>query len=247
MLVATLLYASAASGAHRILVPIYSPFGIVGAYGSVWLTELSILNTTTERAVISNYYPWCGPVTCIPVEFPPGVQTSHGYITSAWNKPAAVLFIDDQFANHFAFQLRVRDTSRVAEGYGTWFPVVDEADFRRAVLHLLDIPIAPRYRHMLRVYSMDAPGESTVRVRIHATSAVPTAGPDPIIAEKVLALSSLFPHYAELADLAALAGEQPPERFRVSIEPEGDFHIWGMVSVTNNDTQQVTAIFPASH
>ena len=115
-------------------------------------------------------------------------------------------------------------------------PIVHERDFR-VRLRFLNVPIDNRYRAMLRVWSIGEfpqvvasvepftalpfaltriPGTSMWFGSVDVTSLLPTAIDNP-------AVVTVFPS-------AVTTLPFPP--------------IWGMLSLTNNDTQQVTIISP---
>lgn len=250
--VATSLHAQSL---ERFLVPVYLPGSVRGAFGSVWVSELRILNSGSAAAPIENYGPLC-PFDCLPPALPPAVSIRGEDIRGLHSDgpPAALLLVKPEHAAQFAFQLHVRDTSRVAQGWGTWLPVVHESQAVAGTLHLLSIPVRPEYRHMLRVYSFSQLPGQRVRVRLFGSRApddrspqpVPTA-PDPLLAEFFLDLrtgSHTQPAYAEDAFFLSRGASAQYDEVRIAVEPVGQFPLWAMVSITNNVTQEVTAILP---
>lgn len=250
-----LLAAGNVAAAQRFLVPIHLIDPVDGAYGSRWVSELTILNIGTTAAYIENYGD-CGPISgpCFaPIE--PGVSETGGRIRNialGYGVPAALLTIDDQYVDQLALQSRVRDTSRGQQNWGTWIPVVPETAAVRGPVALLDIPVIEGYRQTLRVYSFERGANRAVRVRIYGpVNADPHKPPthDPLLADVVVPMSfaeraGAMPNYAEIGNLATLPGLTGYEKVWVSIEPVGSFGIWGMVSVTNNTTQEITMIVP---
>jgi len=120
---------------------------------------------------------------------------------------------------------------------------------------LLDIPLSSGFRQTLRVYSFDVAAGRTVRVRVYG--AVPLdprnpssyTEPNPLLREIVVPLrySPGFdgtPLYAELGDLAATLGITGYDKIWMTIEPEGAFGVWSMLSITNNTTHEITMIMP---
>ena len=237
---------------ERFLVPVYLAGPTPGAFGSVWVSELRILNAGATNAAIENFGVMNQTGLFTPETLPPNVEIAGRRVNNAVSvaNPGALLLVRSEFADQLAFQARVRDTSREAQGWGTWLPVVHESAASTSPLHLLDIPVDPRYRQMLRVYSFDRTAGRAVRVRVYATrenAQFPTSS-DSLINEVSLPLqvigSEAQPSYAQIADLAFLPGIAGHNRVRVTIEPQGDFGIWAMVSITNNVTQEVTMIVP---
>ncbi|MGH7927819.1 MAG: hypothetical protein ACREQV_08505 [Candidatus Binatia bacterium] len=247
-----LLLVPQAQASERFLVPIYLPGAIPGAFGSQWVSELQILNTGDSQAVIENYGPGCTFPPCAPALLPPGISIPGTSVRDLVVNgiPGALLFVESQFADQLVFQLRARDISRSTESWGTWFPVVHESAAGETI-HLLDIPVKPQFRTMLRVYSFaDTVGQSA-RVRVFGTDPellfpYPMT-PDPLLAEFVLPLrtgTSAQPAYAEYFDLTEFADDGDWSAVRVEVTAETSLPIWAMVTITNNETQEVTAVMP---
>jgi hypothetical protein len=243
---------------QRFLVPIHLLEPVNGAFGSRWVSELTVLNVGPETASIQNYGacpPTGGP--CV-VPLAPGVSETGGPIRGVvfgYGIPAAMLIVEDRYVDQLVFQSRVRDISRSAESWGAWIPVVPESAAVRGPVALLDVPVHPGYRQTLRVYSFDIAADRSVRVRVYG--AVPAdpqnpasyEQPNPLLAEVTLPLrygagSEALPLYAEIGNLATVPGLSGHDKVWLTIEPHGSFGVWGMVSVTNNTTQEITMIVP---
>ncbi|HUP47935.1 MAG TPA: hypothetical protein VNA04_04010 [Thermoanaerobaculia bacterium] len=240
-----------AQGIERFLVPVYLSGPTPGAFGSVWTSELRILNTGTTDAVIENFGLMNQTGLFTPETLPSGVEIAGRRLNNAVSvaNPGALLLVRSEFAEQLRFQSRVRDTSREGQGWGTWIPVVHESA-ARGVLHLLDVPVDPRYRQMLRVYSFDRVAGRSVRIRLYATreNAQFPSTADPIVSELVLPLQVIGgdaqPAYAQISDVSTLPGVAGQNRVRITIQTEGSFGVWSMASITNNVTQEVTMIVP---
>lgn len=252
-------FSTALLAARRFLVPIYLPDPVPGAFGSLWASELTVLNTGAGSAVIQNYG-ICPPVNaeCI---FPlaPGVSMTSGRIRDlsfGTGIPAAVLTVDDQYADQLTFTSRVRDIAASATSWGAWIPIVPETATVHGPSSLLDVPVHSAYRQTLRVYSFDTAAPSpVVRVRVYATipgdpeNPASYEQPNPVIADLLLplrhaVLSPASPLYGEIGNLAVLPGVAGHENVWLTIEPQGALGVWAMVSVTNNTSQEVTMILP---
>jgi hypothetical protein len=149
----------------------------------------------------------------------------------------------------------VRDLSRHTHSWGTWLPVVPESAAVRGPLTLLDVPITAGFRQTLRVYSFDIANGRSVRVRVYGAAPPDPADPatytqpNPLLGETVLPLRRAeglraSPLYAEIGNIATIADVTGYEKVWLTIEPEGAFGVWGMVSITNNTTQEVTMMMP---
>ena len=243
------------SAEQRFLVPIYVPAPMPGAFGSRWESTFTVLNTGAEIAYIDNYGSCRIGAPCIIPIYPKTTYTgdaiSGGFADSI---PAAIVFVDDQYADQLEFQARVRDVSRSAESAGVWVPVLHESEMVRGPVTLLDVPTTAGFRSTLRIYSLDhAPGRS-VRVSVYGVVPPDPQDPDPptppdrLLAEFSVPLYyspgfSGIPLYAQ-TDLVSLPGVAGYDNAWVSIEPEGEFGVWALISITNNSTQEVTAVFP---
>ncbi len=236
---------------ERVLVPIYVPSPIPGAFGSQWVSDFRIHNASDRPVTIENFGPGCHFDPCPPGGVPARTTISGAFVRSIylddWN-PGAVLKVNRAGLDDLVFQLRVRDISRSAEGWGTWTPVIRESAAAPGVVHLLNIPVEEGYRLMLRVYSFGEPGR--VHVRMFGTAndplALPTT-PDPLLAQfflDVLSLGSSDPGYAQFAELLDMAQGTGLHLVRLEIIPENELLVWAMVSITNNTTQQVTGVYP---
>jgi hypothetical protein len=138
-----------------------------------------------------------------------------------------------------AANLRVREVSREEENAGTEIPIVRESDFRGADVALLNVPLHRKFRQTLRIYALgEGGGDVDVNIGGVRRTVTLTQGRD------------LFePSYAEIADFPA-----PPatgiRSIRVVVSPPSDVvigtfvPIWAFITVTNNETQQITAITP---
>ena len=220
---------------ERILFPVL--FSSAGAHGSEWVSEAAIAN---PRPWFIETWNEVNPVVCI--DYPCGERiTPESYVAfEGKDYPRGVALIAPRAeANNLAFSLRVRDTSRAAEGYGTEVPVVREKDmFRGTDLTLLDIPVDPRYRTRLRMYAFDT-GEHDAWVTIDRANAPDEQLFVPVRRQCAGSGCNELPWYAEL-DLPVGAEN---ERVNVYVTIGGnDSLAWAFASVTNNETQQVTIV-----
>jgi hypothetical protein len=223
---------------ERILFPVL--FNTEGAHGSQWVSEAAIANAAhwsikAYNDVLPHPCVDCGigqlfaPVSYVAI---PGAGYPHG----------VALIVPRAETDHLAFSLRVRDTSRAAEGYGTQVPVVREADmFRNTALTLLDIPVDARYRTKIRMYTFDS-GEHEAEVTVHGQSApgvVSARHHVPVRRQCAPGKCAGVPWYAEL-DLPA-GGTDGRVNVYVTIGHQGS-PAWAFASITNNETQQVTIV-----
>jgi len=132
---------------------------------------------------------------------------------------------------------RIRDTSRQAQTAGTEVPVVRERDFR-GQLRFLNLPVDARYRVTLRLWSLVDYAPFIVSV-----DSIP-AQQLPLTIAKIPGTSMYF-GTLDVTSLLAKANSNPAiltvAGINGSLPPPA---IWGMLSITNNDTQQVTIVSP---
>lgn len=252
---------------EMVLVPVYLDQVRPGALGSLWRSELVVRNEGSEPADIFQtecaHFCTCNPrpATCAG-----GQPLAPGALFSGFNSvlvsdgfspvnPGIFLFLRKPAASNVALNLRVRDLSRSSESYGTGIPVVRQSGMLTRMAHLLDIPTDARFRQHLRIYGISSPsGRADVRVRISPLDS--TA----ILAEQTLSLRPAerqpsiptgpgfisFPSYAEISALTStFPAIQGSARVRIDVEPmTPGLVFWTFVSVTNNDTQEITTVTP---
>jgi hypothetical protein len=225
---------------ERFLVPVFVP-PVKGAFGSEFRTEMRLWNgnEADRLQIFGLQYPCI--ILCpqpklgdVPIELLPGARAS-GDDFEPLGTPG--LFIYTRKGGGLGSFLRVYDVSREAANYGAEIRVVHEREFKDArPLLFPGVPIDPRFRIMLRIYS---PGQSGAFVSINGDE------PRPI----ELNGATLFqPSYAVFTDFPAGSGV-----IDVSVSPPPPFGpsppiylppIWAFITITNNDTQQITTMHP---
>lgn len=239
----------------RYLVPAIHPL-LEGANGSRWATEMVIHNGSGFD--LTPHYPWpgiqfpqIGPTLAPHESFRPTFQTTSGN--------GAFFYIPAPLAAFTAFELRVRDISRDAEGWGTEVPVVRVDEQFAETVQLLDVPTDTRYRVTLRIYGHDAVARD-VRVAVFPVPGGAEAViPGDAIEERIVKLEEApvfptvyWPAYAELDPISDAVRASGARQVRIEVtfvfpvlaDPPLVRPIWALASITNNDTQQVTTITP---
>lgn len=224
-----------------------------GANGSLWGGELTIYNASPYPMTL--FGPFNPPDILLP-GFGPHVTVAPGHTAGAElseHTESAGAFIQVLKAQDdtAAISLRVRDFSASATNWGTELPLVAEHESRTHVT-LLDIPTDPRYRATLRVYHWSAAGGWPARVTVYVPdSPAPVATFELTATEGAFGLGEILvqPGYAQL-DLLTPEVRAAGPRVRVEIDNLAAIlsppppNIWAFVSVTNNETQQVTLMTP---
>jgi hypothetical protein len=245
---------------ERILIPVYVPEPLPGAHGSLWVSEFVAFNGTSQPVSFVFADDIC-PVTCPFQALPPG-EVVHHTLRPITDSVGRFYHLSREAADGISLNLRIRDLSRQRETWGTEIPVVRERDFLNERSVLVNVPIASRFRSMLRVYDVDASGTAFAHVRIIGA---PEGQPDQLLYETLLPLpveesernvyndiSAPVPFRPGIGTLLLdpileeLFGSQMTDLVtRIEISPAGgNFRFWAFVSVTNNETQHVTTITP---
>ncbi|HYO79215.1 MAG TPA: IPT/TIG domain-containing protein [Thermoanaerobaculia bacterium] len=224
---------------EKVLIPVV--YNGPGANGSQWRTELAVRN-------LLNYpiEPWRPVVGA--VQFP----ERRPLVLDSGSAPAGVFaFVPREAAASIHYNARIRDVSRESQDWGTELPVVRASEVKAGPKELMNIPLDARFRHTLRLYSMDS-----VPTTVQLTGYAMGTGGGPMGVHTVqlnsaapctpnVACASDQPAFAVINDLRALFPHIPAGfALGISIEPQSESRVWGFVTVTNNETQHVTVISP---
>lgn len=250
---------------EKVLFPIVLPGTVPGANGSLWSTNLRILNNSESPVVVRSYpsLQHCAIPTGCSLRPPQGVVTplppQKSFIprvSGTPQNPGVVLELEPSSAARIRFSLRVQDLSRQSATWGTQIPVVRERDFTSSGVDLIDIPVAETFRTTLRIYEIDPSPAGAARVQIFAiddTAGLDHGQSDRLLGDMVVALQSdpergrYAPGYAQLNDEQFLDRSKlfPRERLRLHVAPVAPtLRVWAFVSATNNETQHVTIVSP---
>jgi hypothetical protein len=240
---------SAQESVERFLVPIVAQEQ-PGAYGSIWTSTLRVYNAGHESVVLYPA-PTCESGLCsdlTPADA--GYERSFAlYKFPPDAPPGRVLYVYEGPATLF-FHLRVRDMSRAAQSMGVQIPVIPEADLFRDEVALLGVPGDARFRHTLRIYDINnQPSSFRIRVfsglqRIHIHEETIT-----------LFMNLVDPGVQPREEVIGPSAAQLDFRDRIpdgdhlyylTIEPLQESLFWAFLSITNNETQEVTLVLPNS-
>lgn len=244
ILLAVIAPAHAEEPTPRFLVPLVAQEQ-PGAHGSVWTTTLRVYNAGDESVLL---YPapicagLCGDLT--------GVSSGHEqsfdlYRFPADAPPGRVLYVYDAPVRLF-FQLRVRDESRAAQSMGVQIPIIPEASLFREPIALLGIPGDARFRHTLRIYDIDNhPSQFRIRVMqglqtVHEETVMLQVNEIDFGSER--REDVIGPSAVQLDFRGRIPSED--QLYYLTIEPLQDSPFWAFLSVTNNETQEVTLVLP---
>lgn len=242
----------------RLLLPVMMESGEAGAFGALWKTELWVRNRATTAVYIFPYDSGCRLSNCGPI--PPTLpgstfQPRVGKWQGSGNIQGQFLHVENGYEDQVSVQLRVRNLRDEQNGFGTELPVISEDEFQSKAIVLLDLPVRPGYRTMLRTYSLDPVDVPAVIIRVYGLSEewhfpLPTSPLPQLLSEQRHELEAppstirrFVPDYLQIElDQAAFA---PWDRVMLEIIPATEgMRIWSFASVTNNATQQITTITP---
>lgn len=235
--------------------PYLVPLGtgqVPGANGSLWSTELTVFNRAAHPAVLTGgvFHPFIlDPPPVTPVVEPGETESVEVY---AVNSDGAFLWVARPLADNVHFSLRVRDVSKNAQSWGTAIPLVPHEDFHDMV-RLIDIPTDSRYRATLRIYHWAASGPQSVQVRIYvpgqtepalqfeagSSAPLPNVQTDFAANPATARIDLLTPEVRALGPRIRIEVDNGSPPISPPAPP-----VWAFVSVTNNETQQVTTITP---
>ncbi len=245
---------------ERFLLPVFvgqTP----GTNGSLFSTSLTAWSKSlTDTVRIYGLEEHCGvPVICPPPDYAQPVLLepfgSHSRFDEGPSlipngNPGRFFYVPNAEANLFAMNLRAFDESRRSENYGTQLPIVRESDFTNEAIVLPDVPMNPPYRNTLRIYSAEATQVNVWFEGPEIIGSPPIGPPAGVQVELRPGLNEFDPAYAQFTRF-----ERYPLNVTVVVEPVAPpcfacnppfppAKIWAFITVTNNDTQHITTIFP---
>ena len=222
---------------ERVLLPIFMP-PARGLFGSEFHSEL--------RAMLP--FP-SGPISLFGVDYPfhsgsdpvitlqlGGEATLSRSADDFNGNPGRFVFVEKDEIDMLGLNLRAFDTSRNAQTFGTEIPIVHEREFSWTPISFPGVPIDSRFRTTLRVYAAEA---RTVRV---------TVGTQTFDVDLQPGRNLYEPAYASFSDFPIGSGGSAnvtvqPLILHLSPVVPGP-QIWAFLTITNNDTQQITTMSP---
>ncbi len=226
---------------ERVLVPVVA-FDTEGAYGSMWETELVVLNDGDVPLIVDQAPTEVCQILCPSKEVPPHSVAHEAEVLRPSENQGAFLYLQKPWE---ALHLQLRAFERL-DGWGNIIPVVGESAFR-SVQRMLNVPTADRYRVRIRVYDFEGGEQIPVAVRVLSFEG-------DVLAEAAIWLSAShgrsdqhdpgFPPYP--ADGFVMLNEITTGALpdQVWVEVSAHQPIWAFVSVTDNVTQRATVITP---
>ncbi|MGA8806979.1 MAG: hypothetical protein WB973_03805 [Thermoanaerobaculia bacterium] len=240
---AALIYYDPAAADPAVFEPILFPvsFQGPGALGSQWVTENFI--SANGPAYFRD------PLPCASCTQSAGINPVP--LTNNSNPWGHVLYALRGTTDTLNLASRIRETSRQAQTAGTDVPVVRERDFRSS-LRFMNLPVDSRYRVMLRLWAI---GDGPFGNDPGFTAALPVSlvsTPVPFLPIPMTKIPDTAMWFGTI-DVTSLLTRTPsnPNTLQVYSNGYGSAtvplafpRVWGMLSITNNDTQQVTIVSP---
>ena len=224
-------------GKNSILIPINVMDPTPGAHGTSWVTELWFHNGAAVPVRLRE----CGIVgpPCGGVIYEPGVTVNVYDDFTEEERRAPLLLRFGATEPWYTFSSRLYELSRAAQPAGVYVPVVREEEFFTEPKRFVGIPGDATVRTAVRFYDVTSPfGPRAAGARIEVFDLDGNK-----LGEHVTPVSeSIFLRFAEVHDIASLISGLP-ERFDLRVSPiPADLTFWALVSVTDNETQQVLLI-----
>jgi len=217
-----------------LLFPVFLP-PVDGAFGSRFETTARVSNRTfAQKSTFYGVDTSCYLFTPTTGPYDANVISQGTELLTGCSRSIGRVFWVRRSGSPLAANLRVRDTSRQASSHGVEVPVVRLSDFTNSEndrIVLMGVPADPRFRKMLRVYSLEA-GNVFANLSFNGQSVGPIFLKPP---------ASIFePAYTELDDFPT----NLPAGSTMEVSLSSPHRIWAFISVTNNDTQEITVISP---
>ncbi|MGN6185732.1 MAG: hypothetical protein ACTHQM_19015 [Thermoanaerobaculia bacterium] len=234
-----------AFAAELVLVPLW--YQGPGSQGSYWTTHLSVYNTGNY---IEPYDRGVLPCQWLLDPCPRGFWKQKMLVYQAPEALSGGFLMAVEGADNLAYTLRVFDQAAQLEDLGVDIPVVRERDLRTNAIQLMDIPASDPelFRYLLRIYAIGNASNPIVRVNGWLTMA---DGSSDLVVTKEIRLTQirhgLGHFYGEESELVRrlIQFTGGMGQLRIEIEPMSpNLRWWGMLSATNNRTNDVTIVTP---
>jgi hypothetical protein len=230
---------------ERILVPVAASGP--GANAARFETEILITNASDETVQVTGAaVPQGILISPIPIPaLPP--HTTGTFTDRLFNMPGhagAFVYVPARLARDVITKVRVHDTSRDAAAFGVEIPAVSDFDFA-ATVHLTGIPTDARFRSTFRVYAYDAANFGPVTLRVRDAADGTLLATVPVALNAVRFEEDILPASAQLSLDPIIEPLRSHPRLRIDIADSDAIRpIWGFVSITNNQTQEITLVTP---
>src|SRR5512142_1545417 len=225
---------------ETILVPAYGP-AVFGAYGGIFRSDVAAAAKTDQPVDVYGATDSRCKLLISPPPAPPDFLTvpgngTYGFDPDCAPGPARLLYVRKDQAPYVTFNDRAADITRTASSLGTEIPIVRSNKMTSGRIVLANVPIDGRYRLMLRIYAL------------RPTVAFVTTVGEPHTLQLQPGNSIFEPAYAQFTDFPVPVDPGSQSTIRVVIDQPQDIvagpPMWAFITVTNNETQQITTITP---
>jgi len=230
---------------ERILIPVARSGP--GPDTARFETEILLTN------VGGNAVPVTGAAATPSLSSPPPTPVVQPHTTAAFTDrlrdiaghPGAFIYVPVLAARDIITKVRVHDTSRDAAVFGVEIPAVSDLDFV-AIVHLTGIPTDARFRSTLRVYAYDATNFGPVTLRVRDAADGTLLATVPVALDRAeLGREDEIPASVQISLDPIIEPLRGHARLRIDIADSDAIRpIWGFVSITNNQTQEITLATP---
>lgn len=213
----------------RVLFPV--AFDGPGARGSRWTSDNVVFNEGPLAIVV---------VPPIVSHIPPETAVR---VPSSERDGGVTMLVPRGLEPFLHFASHIRDVSRESENRGAEIPIVFEGETSSTV-RVMRVPLDARFRPRLRIYDLDG-NESPVTVTIVAPALghFGTLTADLRRSAVCFTVSCGEPAFGGV-DLSSQLSDAEGSLATVTVSGGEGRRLWAFVSVTNNDTQQVTTYSP---
>jgi|GEM_PF-1025171 len=232
----------------RILIPL-TAVDLPGNNNALWRTQTTVMLASETNVDVRPHR--CGeldPTLCVDLTLPLNQPFDISQIPTYryGDSPNGQFFYvrEDDYGK-FRANSRVFDVARLEQTAGAEIPLAREHDFVNRAVSMVGIPVAPQFRHTLRVYGFDAQEEPVQISLFVGNESIPRVVQVNTLAKQSgsttfgggLPTHPSF-HQLQLDQMMPLTGITEP--VRVEVKPLGTGRIWAFLSVTNNNTHHVT-------
>ncbi len=238
---------------ETVLFPLALSTPVNGSNGSRWFSQIAICNFGDVE--VASYHGWYEASSCpiaapCPIPIPPNTcfDPPIWYYFSPRGPEGLLFYPPREVSASLAYSLRLLNLANSTNSIGTELPVVRDRDFRGGRVDVISIPITADSRISLRVYAprCDLNLPATIFLADFASGNV--VAETRIDVRRVRFENEGFPKASPgfavvgnlLESFPALASIERLNLRVVSDDPSAP--LWAMVSITNNETDEVTVL-----
>ena len=202
--------------------------------------------------------PFCFGIQCtLDGQLEPNWPSVPLQFLAGYPESAILVHVESTHASQVTFGSRVRELSRLADSAGTEVPVIREDRFSTSSADLVNVPVNPGLRQTLRIYALPDVPDPEVEVRYYrqpndsgprfdTTIELLRANRVRLRMREASEPVNVFPAIAEVGNIETFPELVSEETIWIEVAPlTPGLRIFALLSLTDNDTQQVTIISSA--